>query len=64
MQKELEFYIDEITNSIQEIATGNTFETEMVLVKPEEIKSLNKKEGWLFNWNKEFKEPGRLLYKL
>ncbi|MFT3949085.1 MAG: hypothetical protein QM763_19125 [Agriterribacter sp.] len=58
------FTIDKITNSILEIATDKTFETEMLLVNATEIKKVFKKDGWQFNWNKEFNEQGHLLYKL
>jgi len=64
MTKTNEFAIDKITNSIEEIATGKSFETEMVLVRAEEIKTVHKKGGWFFDWKKEFKEPGHQIYKL
>ena len=35
-----------------------------MLVAIDEIRKLHKKDGWFFNWKKEFNEPGRQLYKL
>jgi len=64
MKRATKVIIDKITNSIEERATGKSFETNIVLVKTDEIKSVLKKDGWFFNWKKEFKEEGRLMYKL
>jgi hypothetical protein len=64
MSRESGFLVDEITNSIEEIATGKTFETEMAFVTSKEIKTIHKKDGWLFNWKTEFKEHGHQLFKL
>ncbi|SRR5260221_9919785 len=58
------FYIDKITKSIEEVATGKSLESEIILVSVDEIRKVHKKDGWLFNWKKEFTEPGRQLYKL
>ena len=64
MQKKHGFIIDKITNSIEEVSTGKSFETEIVLVSIEEIRKLHKKDGWFFNWKSEFNESGRQLFKL
>ena len=64
MRKTTGFMIDKITESIEEVSTGNSFETEILLVSIDEIRKIHKKDGWLFNWKKEFTEPGRQLYKL
>jgi hypothetical protein len=58
------FVIDKITNGIEEIATGKSFETEVIPILADEIKTVLKKDGWFFNWIIEFKEPGHQLYKL
>jgi hypothetical protein len=58
------FIIDKITNSIEQISTGNSSETEIVLASVNEIRKVHKKDGWFFNWKKEFNEPGHQLYKL
>jgi hypothetical protein len=64
MRSKAGFIIDKITESIEEVTTGKSFETETLLVSIDEINKVHKKDGWLFNWKKEFKEPGRQLYKL
>lgn len=56
--------IDKITNSIEERATGASFETDVVTVTKEEISTVHKKDGWFFNWKREYKEAGHHLYKL
>ncbi len=64
MPKPAQFIIDKITNTIEESATGKSFETNTIIVTAEEIKTVHKKDGWLFNWKKEFTEPGHKIYKL
>jgi hypothetical protein len=64
MGNKQDFVIDKITNSIEEISTGKSFETEVVPISSAEIKTVHKKEGWSFNWKNEFKKTGRQLYKL
>lgn len=58
------FVIDKITNSIEDKATGKTFETGVILISDQEIKKVYKKDGWLFNWQKEYQYPNRQVYKL
>jgi hypothetical protein len=64
MQKEATFVIDRITNSIVEVATGESVETAMILVTVNGIKTVHKKDGWFFNWKMEHKEPNHAVYKL
>ena len=58
------FLIDKITRSIEDKFTGRSLETSLLLVSDSDIKGTLKKDGWLFNWKKEFKEPNRQVYKL
>lgn len=58
------FVIDKITNSIEERTTGRRLETNVQLVSAEDIKQIRKKDGWLFNWKKEYKTSARQIYKL
>lgn len=60
----LEFVIDKLTNSIENIITGDSFTTEISLLDISDLKSVTKKQGWLFDWKKEFKEPARDVFKL
>jgi hypothetical protein len=60
----LDFEIDKLTNSIENIQSGDSFATEITLLTGTEIKSITKKNGWGFNWNNEIKKPERDVYKL
>lgn len=59
----LDFIIGKLTNSIENVITGDRFQTEISILQNSDLKSLTKKNGWLFNWN-EFKNPIRDVYKL
>lgn len=52
--------IDKLTNSIVNRITGESFATDVIELKKEELKTL--KKGWKFDWNKEF-SAGK-VYKL
>ena len=60
----LDFEVDKLTNSIENIVTGDSFRTEVILVTKEDIKIATKKNGWAFNWKYEFQQPDREVYKL
>ncbi|WP_348824776.1 hypothetical protein [Flavobacterium aestuarii] len=60
----LDFVIDKLTNSIENVITGDSFQTEISILQNSDLKSVAKKNGWLFNWNEEFKNPVRDIYKL
>lgn len=59
------FTIDQITNSIEGRTSHQSFETDIIPVTHDEIKGVLKKDGWFFNWKKEFREnSGHGVYKL
>jgi hypothetical protein len=58
------FIIDKITNSIEDAATGKSHETIIIEITSDENKKVHKKDGWFFNWKKEFKESHHTIYKL
>lgn len=60
----LDFIIDKLTNSIENIITGDSFATEISILTSNDLKSITKAKGWLFNWREEFKNPVRDIYKL
>jgi len=62
--KQIDIEIDKLTNSIENIITGDCFQTDVLLVEKNDLKSITKKNGWLFNWESEFKQPDRDIYKL
>jgi len=65
-QKEtgLDFIIDKLTNSIENVVTGDNFRTEIAFITDRDLKLVSKKNGWQFSWREEFKEPTREVYKL
>lgn len=60
----IDIQIDRLTNSIVNTISGDSFETEILLVTKEDIKSITKKAGWKFNWKAEAKLADRNVYKL
>jgi hypothetical protein len=60
----LYFFIDKLTNSIENVITGGRFKTDISVVAQSDLKSLTKKNGWLFDWKSEFKEPARDIFRL
>ena len=55
----LDFHIDKLTNSIENVVTGDSFQTEISILTDKDLKLVSKTTGWLFNWRDEFKEPAR-----
>lgn len=62
--KGLDFIIDKLTNSIQNVVTGDSFATDISLVTIADLKNVIKKNKWQFDWKFEFKQPERDVYKL
>jgi hypothetical protein len=60
----LDFIVDKLTNSIENIVTGDSFATDISLLTKSDLKTVSKTNGWLFNWRDEFKEPARDVFKL
>lgn len=45
--------IDKLTNSVEEVASGRSYDTEIVRAKLKDVRPLN---DWRFNWQLEIKE--------
>lgn len=60
----LDFEVDKLTNSIQNILTGDSFPTDVSVLNKEDLKAINKKAGWHFDWATEAKLADRDVYKL
>ena len=60
----LDFIIDKLTNSIENVVTGDSFATDISLLKSSDLKNITKKNDWLFDWKYEFKQPQRDVFKL
>jgi hypothetical protein len=63
-KKELDFLIDKLTNSIENVTTGDIFQTVVSWLTTSDLKAISKKNDWEFDWRSEFKQPGREVYKL
>jgi len=60
----LDFIVDKLTNSIENVVTGDSFATEISIFTKHDLNLVTKASGWVFNWLAEFKEPARDVYKL
>ena len=61
---ELDFEIDELTNSIRNVITGDSFQTDIIRITKLDLKTITKKNGWLFDWKHELQYPERDVYKI
>ena len=60
----LDFEVDKLTNSIENVITGDSFSTEISIVTVADLKNISKKNKWQFDWKFEYKQPQRDVYKL
>jgi hypothetical protein len=60
----LDFIVDKLTNSIENVVTGDSFATEISIVSLADLKTVTKKSNWQFDWGFEYKQPQRDVYKL
>lgn len=60
----LDFIIDKLTNSIENVVTGDSFATEISVITKSDIKLITKANGWVFSWRDELKDPRREVFKL
>ena len=56
--------VDKLTNSIENVVTGDSFPTDITLISSADLKTVTKKSGWAFDWKDELKQPERDVYKL
>jgi len=64
MKKGLDFEVDKLTNSIENVVTGDSFPTDIILASAIDLLHASKSSGWAFDWKYEFKLPEREVYKL
>jgi hypothetical protein len=50
----LDFEIDKLTNSIENVVTGDCFPTVVLPFTRADLKQVTKKNGWNFNWKLNF----------
>jgi len=63
-EQEIDIEIDKLTRSIENTISGDSFATEITFLEHTDLKKITKKNGWLFNWNSEYKKSDRDVYKL
>lgn len=68
MKKETKYHldieIDKLTNSILNTISGDSFPTDVYPVSKADLTKVTRKNGWLFSWSSELKQPDRQVYKL
>jgi hypothetical protein len=60
----IDIEIDELTNSIKNVISGDSFSTDISRIAKPDLKNITKKNGWQFDWKLELKYPERDAYKL
>jgi hypothetical protein len=50
------FIIDRLTDSILNTISGDSFQTEISTLKKSDLKNIQKKNGWNFDWKTEFND--------
>jgi hypothetical protein len=60
----LDIEIDELTNSIKNVISGDSFSTDISRITKTDLKKVTIKDGWQFDWKLEVKHPERDVYKL
>ncbi len=60
----LDFEVERLTRSIENVATGDSFATDVSYLVKADLKQVSKKNGWGFNWKSELDSPDREVYKL
>ncbi|MBX9783861.1 MAG: hypothetical protein K2X48_11285 [Chitinophagaceae bacterium] len=60
---QLNFEIDKLTNSIENVLTGEVFDTQIIKLSLTDIAQIKKKQ-WQFNWKTELKDSTKEVYKL
>lgn len=61
---ELDFIVDKLTNSIENVASGDSFPTEVSILTTKDLMNVIKKSEWRFDWSFESKQPEREVVKL
>ena len=61
---ELDFVIDILTNSIQNTVTKDSFMTEISRLTVGDLKTVSRKNGWLFDWKAELNDNKKEVFKL
>ncbi|MBK7225326.1 MAG: hypothetical protein IPH96_07910 [Saprospiraceae bacterium] len=63
-QRQIEVWIDRLTNSIVNTISGDNLPTIISEVTAHDLKLVTKLKGWNFKWKAELKKAGTKVYKL
>ncbi len=63
-QKQIDIWIDRLTNSIVNTISGDSLPTDVIEVTGQDLKLITKSRCWNFNWKGELKKDGTKVYKL
>jgi hypothetical protein len=51
--QDIDIEIDELTNSIKNVISGDSFPTDVIRITKSDLKNITKKNGWQFDWKGE-----------
>ena len=60
----LDFEIDKLSHSIENVKTGESYKTEVLPLLKGDINQFSKENGWQFDWTLEFENPEKSVFKL
>ena len=60
----LDFKIDKLTESIENVQTGKSLETIVMPITADDLKEVTRRNGWRFDWKIEFSDKNRHVFKL
>ena len=60
----LDFLVDKLTKSIENVVTGDSFATEVSYLQKADLGQITKAKKWVFDWKKELGLNDREVYKL
>jgi hypothetical protein len=60
----LDFEVDKLTNSIENVVTGDSFATDITIISIADLKTVTKKNGWQFDWKLELKNLKKTFLNL
>ncbi len=64
MKKEQIFIVDRLTDSIRNTISGDSFQTVVSTLTESDFQHINQVKGWKFNWQSEFNNLSKEVYKL
>ena len=61
---EQNFEVDRLTDSIVNTISGDSFQTEISVLTSHDLKTISQKAGWNFDWQTEYDDLSKEVYKL